>query len=98
MTTPLRSTDQVAARERIAAFEARCESLRFSGQKLLARIRPSSKYFGQSAEGELFPVVVASRDDYGVIGGPGGKYRLCDVDLFVVFFDEAAPIQITPEA
>lgn len=97
MSPPLRRVDQEAMRARLAAFEARCDTLRVTGQKLLARIRPSSKYFGQGEEGRLFPVVVASQLDYGVVGGPGGQYRLSDVDLFVVFSDDAEPIQITAE-
>lgn len=95
MSTPLRRIDMDEARARLAAFEAKCDTLRCTGQKLMARIRPSSKYFGQADEGQLFPVVVASREDYGVIGGPGGQYRLIDVDLFVIFADDAVPIQIT---
>lgn len=85
------------ARAEFAAFEVKCEALMSTGQKLLARIRPSSQYFGQGNEGQLFPVVVASRHEYGVIGGPGGQYRLHDVDLFAVFSDDVEPIQITFE-
>lgn len=98
MSTPLRQIDMGAARAQMAAFDARCAELRGTGQKLLARIRKASKYYGQGNEGELFPVVVASKDDYGVIGGPGGQYRLADVDLFVVFADGDDPIQLTTDA
>lgn len=97
MTTPLRKVDLDAARAKHAAIEARCEVLMGTGQKLLARIRPTSKYFGQGDEGQLFPVVVAHKGEYGVVGGPGGQYRLRDVDLFAVFSDEVEPIQITFE-
>lgn len=97
MAAPLDDIDMAAARAQHAAFEAKCEALAKTGQKLLARIRPTSKYFGQGGEGQLFPVVVASTGEYGIIGGPGGQYRLSDVDLFVVFDDGAAPIQITFE-
>lgn len=97
MTTPLSKIDMDVARAEFAAFEANCEALMGTGQRLLARIRPTSKYFGQSEEGQLFPVVVASRGEYGVIGGPGGQYRQRDVDLFAVFADDVAPIQITFE-
>ena len=92
-----REIDIDVLRSEHAAFEARCQSLQGTGQRLLARIRPSSKYHGQSDEGELFPVVVASEGEYGVIGGPGGQYRLRDVDLFVVFTDNVDPIQISFE-
>ena len=69
MTTPLRKLDMDVVRAEHAAFEARCEELLGTGQKLLARIRPTSKYFGQGEEGGLFPVVVANKGEYGVVGG-----------------------------
>lgn len=97
MTTPLRKIDPDALRATFAEREARCAALLVTGQKLFARIRPSSKYYGQGEEGQLFPVVVASNGEYGVTGGPGGQYRLCDVDLFAVFSDDVEPIQITFE-
>lgn len=98
MSTPLRRIDMDAARAKMAAFDAKCQELRGTGQKLLARIRTTSKYYGQGNEGELFPFVVASHNDYGVMGGPGGQYRLADVDLFAVFADDREPIQITASA
>jgi hypothetical protein len=97
MATPLRKDDMEAARAALAAHEARCSALMGTGQRLLARIRASSKYFGQGEEGALFPIVVGSSGEFGIIGGPGGQYRLQDVDLFVVFADDAPPIQITFE-
>lgn len=97
MSTPLREIDEDEARAKHAAFEAKCHAVRAAGQRLRARIRPSSKYFGQGDEGGLFPVAVASADEYCVVGGPGGKYRLRDVDLFAVFSDDVAPIQVTFE-
>lgn len=98
MTTPLRKINMDVVRAEHAAFEANCEALLGTGQKLLARIRRTSKYFGQGEEGGLFPVVVGHKGDYGVIGGPGGQYRQRDVDLFVVFSDDVEPIQITFES
>lgn len=95
MTSPIPKIDRDLLRAEHAAFEANCEALLGTGQKLLARIRPSSKYFGQGGEGQLFPVVVAHKGEYGVIGGPGGQYRQRDVDLFAVFTDDLEPIQIT---
>jgi hypothetical protein len=95
MTTPLRRIDMDAARAKMAAFDTKCQELRHTGQRMLARIRSTSKYFGQGKEGELFPVVVAAKGNYGVIGGPGGQYRLGDVDLFVLFDEDEEPIQIT---
>ncbi len=91
---PLRVVDVDQMRKDFAALEARRDVLTNDGQKLLARIRPSSKYYGQGVEGGLFPVCIGSNGDYKVLGGPGGQYRLADVDLFAVF-DEASPTQIT---
>ena len=56
------------------------------GQQLFAKIKRSSKYFGQTSKGELFEVFVEAGhpDAYVVQGGPGGQYRLSDVTLFVV--------------
>lgn len=79
------------------AKEARQAVLTDGGQKLLARIRPSSKYHGQSDEGAMFSVCIGPGGDYCVLGGPGGQYRLRDVDLFAVFDETKSPTQITFE-
>lgn len=80
-------------RATIAELKAQKVALINGGQVIHARIRKNSKYYGQSGEGELFPVHILSSYDYPVQGGPGGQYRLDDVDLFVV--DEAgARLQI----
>ena len=60
--TPLRTIDQAQLRKNLAALEARRAVLIEHGQKLLARIRPSSKYYGQGQEDALFAVCI----------GPGG--------------------------
>ena len=54
------------------------------GQQLFARIKKSSQYAHQSDK--LFPVRVGSApyDDYFVKGGPGGVYRLSDVNFYVI--------------
>lgn len=54
------------------------------GQQLYARIKKTSEYAHQTDE--LFAVSVGKPpyDNYAVRGGPGGVYRLNDVDLFVV--------------
>ena len=45
-------------------------------QKLYARIKKSSKYYGQGTKGDLFEVFfVADPCGYNVIGGPGGRYH-----------------------
>lgn len=59
------------------------------GQQLYAKIKRSSKYYGQGKEGALFEVFVesspsSSPEVYVVQGGPGGQYRLKDVNLYVV--------------
>ena len=57
-----------------------------SGQQLFAKIKRSSKYFGQTEKDALFEVFVEAGhpDSYVVKGGPGGQYRLSDVNLFIV--------------
>ncbi|WP_417777118.1 hypothetical protein [Stutzerimonas xanthomarina] len=62
------------------------------GQQLYAEIKKSSKYAGQAdwakREGRPypFPVRIASDGggDYVVKGGPGGQYRMADVNLYVI--------------
>ncbi|WP_218168464.1 hypothetical protein [Pseudomonas reactans] len=65
--------------------------VRPTGQQLYAEIKKSSKYAHQAnlarSRGEYpFPVRVV--DDRGglycVAGGPGGQYRLTDVNLYVI--------------
>jgi hypothetical protein len=56
-----------------------------AGQQIYAKIKRSSKYFGQTGEDDLFQVYVeAHKGEYVVSGGPGGQYRLADVNLYVV--------------
>lgn len=92
---PLRVIDKEQMRKDFQAIEARQAELTCTGQKLLARIRPTSKYHGQGTEDELFAVCIGPGGEYSVVGGPGGQYRLSDVDLFAVFDDTKPPIQIT---
>ena len=56
------------------------------GQQLYAKIKRSSKYYGQAAPGARFKVFVEAGNPsaYLVQGGPGGQYRLADVNLFIV--------------
>jgi hypothetical protein len=56
------------------------------GQQLYAKIKRSSKYFGQGEKNALFEVFVeaGSSSEYLVQGGPGGQYRLADVNLYIV--------------
>lgn len=95
--SPLRVIDRDLLRKEFAAIEARQAVLTDQGQKLMARIRPSSKYHGQGKEGALFAVCIGPIGDYCVFGGPGGQYRLSDVDLFAVFDETRPPTQITFE-
>lgn len=55
-------------------------------QQLFARIKRSSKYYGQTERGALFEVYIRPGDpaQYLVQGGPGGQYRLADVNLFIL--------------
>lgn len=77
METITRSSIEQAQREKAAKVVA--------GQQLYAKIKRSSKYYGQTEKGELFKVFVEAGhpDSYVVQGGPGGQYRLADVNLFV---------------
>jgi len=60
-------------------------------QQIYAKIKKSSKYYGQNQmakqEGVFpFPVTITHGNDpdfYFVQGDPGGSYRLADVNLFV---------------
>lgn len=60
-------------------------------QQLYAEIKKSSKYANQAVlaqrQGMPYPFQVHIEDDqdgYVVLGGYGGRYRLEDVDLFVI--------------
>lgn len=55
---------------------------RGNGIGLYAEIKKSSKYYGQTAPGELFAVRSLEKGEYAVQGGPGGQYRLRDVWLW----------------
>lgn len=79
----------------LGTHEGRAESARYeaekaekvrSGQQLYAKIKRSSKYYGQGEKGALFEVFVEAGhpEAYLVQGGPGGQYRLADVNLFIV--------------
>lgn len=70
-----------------------------SGQQLYAKIKRSSKYYSKQAPmakadpqlyGWPFPVSIEKQKfgDHVVQGGPGGQYRLSDVNLFVVDNDQ----------
>ena len=51
----------------------------------------------QGTDNTLFAVVITDFPEYAVKGGPGGKYRLNDIDLFAVFDGAVEPVQITFE-
>lgn len=54
------------------------------GQQLHARIKKSSEYAHQTDQ--LFPVRVGTPPygNYAVHGGPGGVYRLSDVEFYII--------------
>lgn len=58
------------------------------GQQLYALLKKSSEYAHQTDK--LFPVRVGTPpyDDYAVHGGPGGVYRLRDVNFYVIDGDK----------
>lgn len=55
-----------------------------AGQQIYGRIKRSSDYAHQSED--MFPVVVGKppHGDFAVQGGPGGLYRLKDMEFFVI--------------
>lgn len=54
-------------------------------QQLYAKIKKSSKYYGQTAPGKLFEVHVEKEGGWEyVVHGNNNDYRLVDVNLFVV--------------
>lgn len=73
-------------RAKVAAYEAEKAEKVKSGQQLYAKIKRTSKYYGQGEKGALFSVFVEAGypEGYMVQGGPGGQYRLSDVNLYVV--------------
>ncbi|SOY73025.1 hypothetical protein [Cupriavidus taiwanensis] len=65
--------------------------------QLYAEIKRSSKYYGQTAAGELFRVRILPAlpgGEYVVQGGPGGQYRLKDVWLWAVE-DEGKKVRLS---
>lgn len=73
-------------RAKVAAFERAKAEIVKSGQQLYAKIKRSSKYYGQGERGALFEVFVEAGNPLGYVvqGGPGGQYRMSDVNLYVV--------------
>jgi len=63
-------------------------------QQIYAKIKKSSKYYDQNsyAQGNtsrwgwpfLVNIISGGPTAYVVIGGPGGRYRLADVNLFII--------------
>ena len=49
---------------------------------LFAEIKKTSEYYGSQGGGDPFPVNLYADGEYIVHGGPGGRYRLSDVDLY----------------
>jgi hypothetical protein len=54
-------------------------------RQLYAEIRRDSEYSHQASKGELFPITLADgpASEHVVVGGPGGQYRLKDVNLYI---------------
>ena len=59
-------------------------------QQIFAKVKRNSKYYYQNESAKKngeFPFavnIIKARDGYDVNGGPGGQYRLSDVNLFVI--------------
>ena len=90
----MNSTYEVVTRAQIEAYEREKEGQIRQGQQLYAKVKRNSHYYHQNdwakAEPERwggFPFKVLidpSYGDYCVQGGPGGQYRLRDVNIYVV--------------
>jgi hypothetical protein len=64
------------------------------GQQLVARIKRSSKYYGQTKPGEWFDVHVVK--DFGyTLRGNNNNYRCCDV-AFGVRLDDGTVMELKP--
>lgn len=75
----------------IASDEQQKNRVPAAGQQLYASIKKSSKYAAQNNDatrygfGLPFKVRIdPAYGDYCVQGGPGGQYRLADVQLYVI--------------
>lgn len=55
-----------------------------NGQQLYAHLKKSSEYAHQTEKLFMVRVGKAPYDDYVVHGGPGGVYRLRDVNFYVI--------------
>lgn len=58
-------------------------------QQIYARIKRTSKYYGQTDKGFMFPVQLDPHEgkwEY-VVHGNGNNYRLVDVQLFILGAD-----------
>lgn len=87
MTLQLFDINTQEGRDAVAAYEKQREAMATKGQQLYAKIKRSSKYYGQTKPHEVFRVYIVAEHGYGdyvVQGGPGGQYRLSDVNLFVI--------------
>lgn len=81
-------------RSKVETYEREKEKAIKVGQQLYAKIKKSSKYYNQNnwciqqpERFGAFPFAVRicpDFRDYCVQGGPGGQYRLADVNLFVI--------------
>ncbi len=80
-------------RARADEFEREAAREAATGQQLYAKIKKSSKYYNQNSWAQAEPErwgwpfrvhIIAAPGDYCVQGGPGGQYRLADVNLYVI--------------
>lgn len=85
------TTDE--GRARADELDREADAVVSQGQQLYAKIKKSSKYFNQNSFAQAEPErwgwpfrvhIVAAPGDYCVQGGPGGQYRLDDVNLYII--------------
>lgn len=94
MELMIHDMNTVIGRAEIEEYKAEKSANVNRGQQIYAKIKRTSKYYGQGPKGALFPVFIEHGTyEYVVQGGPGGQYRLRDVSLFVV--DDGHAIRIS---
>lgn len=99
----LLNMDDPAHRAMKEELDLRAIEFASTPQQLYAKVRIDSKYAYQNKKAEKDPdrwgwpfrvrIVGCRRSDYLVQGGPGGQYRLDDVDLYVI--EDGVEVQIS---
>ena len=73
-------------------MESKQTAANYSTQ-IYAQLKKSSKYYGQTSPGALFPVSIGGHGDY-VVHGTQNDYRLRDVWLWVLDIESDLKIRL----